>query len=197
MLWTEILFTNFIMLAAEGCPLWLPRATLLLASLWRSANQNYSLFHIKGIFGVTIVFYFKCTLSITEYRFGRPTTNGNHLCIWNTRYIRENTKKIRISWLQIVNKKPKIVYTCSLNKIEESNKVGLNRSDENLFFWFLTYTQFHGQLRKLNKMIKNDVPRIVSLAVCDSPENTIWPLEQPSKNSFHIKSYYCNTYMYR
>ena len=147
-----ILFTNFIMLAAEGCPLWLPRATLLLASLWRSANENY---------------------------MGRIP------------------KKIWISWLQIVNKKPKIVYTCSLNKIEESNKVGLNRSDEIFFFWFLTYTQFHGQLRKLNKMIKNDVPRIVSLAVCDSPENTIWPLEQPSKNSFHIKSYYCNTYMYR
>ena len=26
--------------------------------------QRYSLFHIKGIFGVTIVFYFQCTLSI-------------------------------------------------------------------------------------------------------------------------------------
>ena len=36
---------------------------------------SYSLFHIKGIFGVTIVFYFECTLSTyTEYRFGRPAT---------------------------------------------------------------------------------------------------------------------------
>ena len=27
-------------------------------------SETYSLFHIKGIFGVTIVFYFKCALSI-------------------------------------------------------------------------------------------------------------------------------------
>ena len=37
---------------------------------------KYSLFHIKGIFGVTIVFYYQ---SITKYRFGRPATDGNLL----------------------------------------------------------------------------------------------------------------------
>jgi len=40
----------------------------------------YSLFHIKGIFGVKIFSNFSVHYpSITEYKFGRPATDAYHL----------------------------------------------------------------------------------------------------------------------
>ena len=43
-------------------------------------TARYSLCHTKGTFSVTIVFYFSVHYqSITEYRYGRPTTDGNLL----------------------------------------------------------------------------------------------------------------------
>ena len=60
---------------------------------------KYSLFHIKGTFGVTIVFYFSVHYqSITKYNFGRPATDGNLLyetyVIFNNYVVTTKKKKL-------------------------------------------------------------------------------------------------------